>query len=222
MTHYEGVAAQAYIAARNLDARTNHRPPCTNGDLCGESAHCPPDTHTPLERHADEQAAGNDRGAAPYVAERPARCCGVCPEIEGGGYDCTCAGNPRCPKSPPAIRHEAAWRKAIADQVRANCTPSSEAYRAGGDALVYAVAGWIENPPEWSTFTAPSAEAEADRLALDAARGEVERLRAGITALADDLALREFEGTLDLDGLRISDALRALLTSRPTDTEDPR
>lgn len=25
-------------------------------------------------------------------------CCGVCPEIEGGGIDCTCFGNPRCPK----------------------------------------------------------------------------------------------------------------------------
>lgn len=24
-------------------------------------------------------------------------CCGACPEIVGGGIDCTCAGNPRCP-----------------------------------------------------------------------------------------------------------------------------
>lgn len=31
---------------------------------------------------------------------------------------------------------EAAWRKAIADQVRANCTPSSEAYSKGGDVLM--------------------------------------------------------------------------------------
>ena len=29
--------------------------------------------------------------------ERPPDCCGVCPPIVGGGYDCTCAGNPRCP-----------------------------------------------------------------------------------------------------------------------------
>lgn len=28
---------------------------------------------------------------------RPARCCGVCPPIYGGGYDCTCRLNPRCP-----------------------------------------------------------------------------------------------------------------------------
>lgn len=32
------------------------------------------------------------------MAERPTGCCGVCPPIVGGGYDCTCAGNPRCPK----------------------------------------------------------------------------------------------------------------------------
>jgi len=35
------------------------------------------------------------------VAERPIGCCGVCPPIVGGGYDCTCAGNPRCPKRKP-------------------------------------------------------------------------------------------------------------------------
>jgi len=52
---------------------------------------------------------------------------------------------------------EAAWRKAIADQVRRNCTPSGDAYQKGGDYLVYAVADWIENPPEWSAFTPPSA-----------------------------------------------------------------
>lgn len=27
---------------------------------------------------------------------RPAYCCGACPEIDGGGYDCTCRDNPRC------------------------------------------------------------------------------------------------------------------------------
>jgi|GEM_PF-5800391 len=30
--------------------------------------------------------------------DRPAGCCGVCPEVGDGGYDCTCASNPRCPK----------------------------------------------------------------------------------------------------------------------------
>jgi hypothetical protein len=40
-------------------------------------------------------------------------------------------------------------RRAIAETVRRNCTPSSEAYAAGGDRLIYAVADWIENPPEW-------------------------------------------------------------------------
>lgn len=27
---------------------------------------------------------------------RPEECCGVCPPIVSGGYDCTCKGNPRC------------------------------------------------------------------------------------------------------------------------------
>ena len=27
---------------------------------------------------------------------RPDGCCGTCPPIRGGGYDCTCADNPRC------------------------------------------------------------------------------------------------------------------------------
>jgi hypothetical protein len=31
----------------------------------------------------------------------------------------------------------------VAAEVRRRCTPSAEAYEAGGDALVYAVADWI-------------------------------------------------------------------------------
>lgn len=31
---------------------------------------------------------------------RPEGCCGKCPPIVGGGYDCTCADNPRCPNYP--------------------------------------------------------------------------------------------------------------------------
>lgn len=30
---------------------------------------------------------------------RPDGCCGKCPPISRGGYDCTCAGNPRCQAS---------------------------------------------------------------------------------------------------------------------------
>jgi len=44
-------------------------------------------------------------------------------------------------------------RALIASVVRRNCTPSGEAYAAGGDRLIYAVADWIENPPEWVTFS---------------------------------------------------------------------
>lgn len=32
----------------------------------------------------------------PDYGPRPAGCCGACPPILGGGYDCTCADNPRC------------------------------------------------------------------------------------------------------------------------------
>jgi hypothetical protein len=28
--------------------------------------------------------------------DRPSECCGACPPIAGGGYDCTCSDNPRC------------------------------------------------------------------------------------------------------------------------------
>ena len=31
-------------------------------------------------------------------APRPTYCCGKCPPIVGGGYDCTCLDNPRCKK----------------------------------------------------------------------------------------------------------------------------
>lgn len=32
------------------------------------------------------------------VNVRPEYCCGKCPAIVGGGYDCTCKDNPRCKK----------------------------------------------------------------------------------------------------------------------------
>lgn len=41
---------------------------------------------------------------------RPAACCGKCPPIVGGGYDCTCEGNPRCEKQ---------WRNDGPGQIRA-------------------------------------------------------------------------------------------------------
>lgn len=33
---------------------------------------------------------------------RPGTCCGACPPIAGGGWDCTCPGNPRCSVNAPA------------------------------------------------------------------------------------------------------------------------
>ena len=47
-----------------------------------------------------EEAPADD-GLAEWERElfRPATCCGKCPPIAGGGYDCTCEGNPRCEKA---------------------------------------------------------------------------------------------------------------------------
>lgn len=39
--------------------------------------------------------------------------------------------------------------ESIVASIRANCTPPSEAFAAGGDLLIAAVADWVENPPEW-------------------------------------------------------------------------
>jgi hypothetical protein len=56
--------------------------------------------------------------------------------------------------------------ESIVASVRANCTPSSEAYKAGGDHLIGAVANWIENPPEWVKSTwADQARHDAERQA---------------------------------------------------------
>jgi len=33
----------------------------------------------------------------PPAGRRPAVCCGVCPSVARGGFDCTCRGNPNCP-----------------------------------------------------------------------------------------------------------------------------
>lgn len=72
------------------------------------------------------------------------------------GWTITSISRPVVPEQVELPSEEAAWRKAIADQVRRNCTPPNEAYEKGGDVMIYAVADWIENPPEWSKFTPPA------------------------------------------------------------------
>lgn len=49
----------------------------------------------------DVEPAPADDGLAEWERElfRPATCCGKCPPVAGGGYDCTCDGNPRCAKA---------------------------------------------------------------------------------------------------------------------------
>ena len=46
----------------------------------------------------EDVPAPADDGLAEWERElfRPAICCGKCPPIVGGGYDCTCEGNPKC------------------------------------------------------------------------------------------------------------------------------
>ena len=43
--------------------------------------------------------------------DRPSVCCGVCPPIAGGGYDCTCEGNPRCTVTATDNARAEAWDK---------------------------------------------------------------------------------------------------------------
>lgn len=50
---------------------------------------------------------------------------------------------------PDPVTREAL--KTVADAIRRNCTPDWDAYQSGGDALIAAVADWVENPPEWVT-----------------------------------------------------------------------
>ena len=46
-------------------------------------------------------------------------------------------------------RVDTEWGKVIATKVRANCTLDWDVMQKGGDAIIYAVADWIENPPDW-------------------------------------------------------------------------
>ena len=55
-----------------------------------------------IRRGLDDVAAGRTEYLGrftddePDYGPRPDGCCGTCPPILGGGYDCTCTDNPRC------------------------------------------------------------------------------------------------------------------------------
>lgn len=53
-----------------------------------------------LEWPGNEPEEEEDTAAEPSYP-RPDGCCGACPETVGGGVDCTCADNPRCPNHRP-------------------------------------------------------------------------------------------------------------------------
>ena len=52
---------------------------------------------------------------------RPDTCCGACPPIAGGGWDCTCAGLPECPVT-------AADRPSVTDIARAEAIKDAAAW----------------------------------------------------------------------------------------------
>lgn len=43
--------------------------------------------------------------------------------------------------------------ESIVANIHANCTVPSEVLNKGSDALIHAVADWVENPPEWLKAT---------------------------------------------------------------------
>lgn len=73
-----------------------------------------PDILTPTGRKFKLVPAGWEGQHGPFpdrqpgttepVEDRPEGCCGECPEIVGGGYDCTCADNPRCPNTSETLK----------------------------------------------------------------------------------------------------------------------
>ena len=60
------------------------------------------EAETPMRGHGEccEPDVADD-GLAEWERElfRPDSCCGKCPPIAGGGFDCACEGNPRCAKA---------------------------------------------------------------------------------------------------------------------------
>lgn len=83
-----GTAGSRYIAIDTLEGTMLASP----GDwiirgVSGEHYPCKPEIFAATYEPADD---------------RPAGCCGVCPPILGGGYDCTCDGNPNCPNHKEA------------------------------------------------------------------------------------------------------------------------
>lgn len=104
---------------------------------------------------------------------------------------------------------EARTRKGIARQIKSNCTPSGEAYKAGGDALIAAVADWVADPPGWvpslSVILADvpwveTSETEKElRETVFAQKKRIEELKERVEFLEQqEAALRHDVGLLDL------------------------
>ncbi|QEA30406.1 hypothetical protein FGL91_18745 [Microbacterium sp. CBA3102] len=66
-----------------------------------------PETALRVTSYIRNTSPGHSDEVEPLVLlhELPDTCCGACPRILNGGYDCTCEHNPRCPKYvAPALR----------------------------------------------------------------------------------------------------------------------
>jgi len=64
-----------------------------------------PETALGVTSYIRNTSPGYSDDVEPLVLfhDRPSTCCGACPRILNGGYDCTCEHNPRCPNyiAPP-------------------------------------------------------------------------------------------------------------------------
>lgn len=118
--------------------------------------------------------------AQPKPETRPAGCCGKCPPIAGGGYDCTCEDNPRCTAQPKPTAAEVVaahincqWRGGLSLDCGSELPPpSSPDIRAAHIADVLAAAGLL---------------ATAERDAQVAAQAWDEGYRSGFVAVAYDV-----------------------------------
>lgn len=100
----------------------------------------------------------------------------------------------------------------VAQEIRAHCTPSGDAYRAGGDTLIYAVADWMEG----------SQHAQGDL--VRGVRGGADGERLAVSGPDDAQSARGAQGTRtgEVSGLTALDNARAALAEFDRDQPDYR
>lgn len=92
---------------------------------------------------------------------RPEHCCGKCPPIVGGGYDCTCEGNPNCTGPRPMTSEEklaATLYLVLTDAHRTYSSTATWHGGVGGQALTRGCAFKDPAPDQgWASYDLPSA-----------------------------------------------------------------